>query len=130
MCLTCNPYCGRCHPPTKRRAVECLDCGKMNTFDDGDVMREVCSFCGGRLPKMRTTQTRRCRYSGLICADPCGRAFEKQPDGVFKECRRRVAPLDATAFARSLKKGPSEEEKRMRRAIVESQTSPATVLPL
>lgn len=108
MCLTCNPYCGRCHPPTKRRAVACLDCGRMNSFDDGDVTRTVCSFCGGRLPEMRTQATVRCRYSGLLCSQPCGRSRERQEDGVFKECDRRVPPLDWREFVKGLRHGPAE----------------------
>ena len=108
MCLTCNEYCGRCHPPRKRRPIECPHCGARNTFDDGDVFREVCTFCGGTLPKLRTTQTLRCRYSGLICAEPCGRSREAPPGGVKQPCDRRVPPLDALAFAKTLRHGPND----------------------
>lgn len=112
MCLTCNPYCGRCKPPRKRRPVFCLDCGRENTFDDGDINRTVCSFCGGELPVLRTQPTVRCKYSGLLCSEPCGRAREKQADGVFKPCDRNVPPLDWKKFVKGLKTGPSETKAR------------------
>ena len=109
MCLTCNPDCGRCHPPPKRRPVQCPDCGATNAFEDGNLARTECSFCGGRLPEVRTQPTVRCRYTGLLCSEPCGRAKESPPKGAAPaHCEERVAPLDAAAFAKTLRHGPSE----------------------
>ena len=108
MCLTCNPYCGRCHPPRARRAVRCLDCGLVNTFDDGDLYRKECSFCGGRLPEFRATRTLRCTYTGLLCSAPCDKSGLKPPGGVKQSCDMRVPPIDAKAFAKTMPHGPSE----------------------
>lgn len=108
MCLTCNPYCGRCHPPRKRRPARCAACGRMNDFDRGEGQGGCCSFCGAELPKMRTQPTVRCRYSGELCSDPCGRSKEWPEDGRFRHCDRRTPPLSAAQFAKTLRHGPSE----------------------
>ena len=108
MCLTCNPYCGRCHPPRKRRPARCVACGATNDFDGGQGAGGRCSFCGAPLPEQRTQPTVRCRYSGELCSEPCGRSREKQPDGFVRACDRRVPPLSAREFAKTLRHGPSE----------------------
>ena len=108
MCLTCNPYCGRCHPPRKRRPATCPQCRKTNDFSDGNLARTTCEFCGADLPEVRTRPTVRCLYTGQLCSEPCGRAKEKPANGKAASCENRVPPLSASAFSKTLKHGPSE----------------------
>ncbi len=108
MCLTCNPYCGRCHPPRKHRPMRCPHCGKMNDYDAGEGVDGTCAACGGTLPKRRTQPTVRCKWTGQFCSAPCGRARELPPDGVVRECADRVPPVDAREFVKTLRHGPND----------------------
>lgn len=109
MCLTCNPYCGRCHPPRKHRPVRCPECQKMNDIDAGQGDDGICFWCGAKLPEQRTKPTVHCKWTGEYCSDPCGRARETPPGNVKQECADRLPPVNAREFVKTLRHGPFDD---------------------
>lgn len=74
------------------KPVRCTQCGKHN-IPKAD---NKCTKCGAVLPQQPKVTIVNCSYSGLKCANPCGRSQTKAADGNFKTCLRNTPPPDMT----------------------------------
>jgi len=91
MCWSCNPYCGNCKPP-KERPIICPQCKKVYINITDEPMK--CKKCGSVLPKRPPRPIVNCLYSGLICANPCGKYKDPPKDGIIKPCKLNTPPKD------------------------------------
>ena len=100
MCLTCNPYCGRCHPPRKRRPARCTACGRMNDFDRGEGQGGCCSFCGAECCRRCARSPPSAAVTAASCAPTRVAAARSGPKtggsgiatGARRPFRRRSSP--------------------------------------
>ncbi len=79
MCWACNPLCGRCKPPKRRRAT-CFACDASVLFGKEDFLgvgHVACPTCGADIDLTRFLAPVNCRHSGLVCAWPCKRSAEE-----------------------------------------------------
>jgi len=95
MCVwVCDPLCGRCKPP-RQKALHCPGCGAYNVFD---IRIQVapparhCTGCGLDVTGLATPQTVECTYSGLLCANPCGRHARETEGERHRTCERNTPP--------------------------------------
>lgn len=94
MCLTCNPFCGRCITP-KLTALQCSSCGHRNVltrdecvvylgYKTADKVRgelqhgdsyPACEQCGSSIEEdlKALVVPKNCLYMGVVCGYPCGR---------------------------------------------------------
>ncbi|NLP45011.1 MAG: hypothetical protein GX351_10355 [Peptococcaceae bacterium] len=87
MCWSCNPYCGNCKPP-KPKPRQCLQC-KAYTIDPE---RDYCRKCGAKLPDHVPPPIVKCEYSGMMCANPCGKYKKPSLDGKYTPCKLNTPP--------------------------------------
>jgi hypothetical protein len=85
MCWVCNPYCGRCKPP-QPKPRQCSECGAYQL----DPQKEKCKKCGGILPAHKPPPIVNCGYSGLVCANPCGKARKSADE--YQICKQNTPP--------------------------------------
>ena len=91
MCWICNPFCGNCHPPTKRTVV-CPECGASLVFGKSDFFdgaEHHCGECLADITQVVRIEPVECKRSGLVCAYPCGQATRGSSDGL-KGCLRNT----------------------------------------
>lgn len=90
MCWSCNPICGGCRPPRKK-PVKCPECGMFNAIDlEHPSAENPCRKCGFDLTEVALPKPVTCKFCGLICYNPCKKAF-KEPENGLGECRIRVS---------------------------------------
>ncbi len=87
MCWSCNPYCGFCKPP-KPKPRQCSQCKAYNVNPD----EKKCRKCGAELPPPVPPPVVQCLYSGMICANPCGKYKKPSPDGKVIPCKLNTPP--------------------------------------
>ena len=106
-CMICNPICGKCKPP-ERRMVVCPECEKLSLFEKHDIFdgeKKLCPRCGTEVTELLRIEPITCKYSGLICAYPCGRSTDDSR-GVFLPC------MSNTPMSRYDKENQIKVEKR------------------
>ena len=116
-CWICNPMCGRCRPPAYRSCT-CAICGMLNIFPRQDVVRKeglFCKRCGADLASEVVPKVVRCKYSGLVCAYPCGNSTSSHREFGNAVCEMNTPPdpewvQDHPALA-SYVKGHSEPHR-------------------
>lgn len=93
-CWICNPMCGRCRPPAYRSCT-CAICGMLNIFPRQDVVRKeglFCKRCGADLASEVVPKVVRCKYSGLVCAYPCGNSTSSHREFGNAVCEMNTPP--------------------------------------
>ncbi|RDB63359.1 hypothetical protein C1878_05750 [Gordonibacter sp. 28C] len=113
MCMHCSQMCDKCKP-AERKAFVCGACGKATILsrgdclyalgywkapkpkaghapDDGAASRFSCRHCGADLADAvrEVVRPQPCRYSGIVCAYPCGRR-DRPRGGADAPCRKQV----------------------------------------
>jgi hypothetical protein len=90
MCWSCNPYCGNCKPPKEKPRL-CVKCHAANF----DTSLTKCRKCGADLPARVPPPIVKCKYSGMICANPCGKHKKAPLDGRILPCKLNTPPKDS-----------------------------------
>lgn len=88
-CHACNPYCGKCRPP-KERPMICTECEKLNFVDE--ILDDKCKYCGNTLPLRVKPKVLFCGNSGLLCANPCGKAKAANTSKHYVACPLNTPP--------------------------------------
>ncbi len=82
-CQYCNPYCGKCRPPRERPRM-CPSCSMVVFPEQGDL--HACPRCGANLPEKERKRPAFCHNTGLVCANPCGKAKTPNPGKNYLAC--------------------------------------------
>lgn len=89
-CGVCRPYCSKCKPPMEK-PLFCSHCGtytfRLKAIDN------KCKKCGSQLPKP-VYNIVKCLYSGMLCANPCGKSKKQRLDGIARKCLLNTPPPD------------------------------------
>lgn len=82
MCVVCNPFCGKCRPAIKARAL-CPECGKsliLKRSECDDAGFGVCPECGSKVMSGFCVGSVFCMRVLKRCGNPCQEAFGKPSD--------------------------------------------------
>lgn len=93
-CWICNPMCGRCKPPAYK-SVKCPECGALNIIQKADVIERTglaCKRCAHDLTEEVVPKPIRCKFSGLVCAYPCGKSVSGKEEYGNNKCEFNTPP--------------------------------------